>query len=76
MFSQGQKCSFYSVWQWNDMGDSSLNSDIRRKTRWRVRLRFSEHRRELAREACLRQLSDGDRLQWNITRYTTVETQC
>jgi len=24
------------------------------QTRWRVTLRFSEHRRELAREACLR----------------------
>jgi len=54
------------------MGHSSLNSDIRRnsQTRWRV----SEHRRELARKACLRQLSDGDRLQWNTVRYSTVDT--
>jgi len=37
-------------------------------------LRFSEHHRELAREACLRQLSYGDRLQWYMTRYTTVDT--
>jgi len=37
------------------------------QTRWRVTLRFSEHRRELAREACLRQLSDAD-------RYSTVDT--
>jgi len=37
-------------------------------------LRLSEHRRELAREACLRQLPDGDRLQWYMTRYSTVGT--
>jgi len=37
-------------------------------------LRFSEHRRELAREVCLRQLSDGDRLQWNMVRYSSVDT--
>jgi len=55
------------------MGHSSLNLDIRRKTR-HVTLQFSEHRRELAREACLRQLSDGDRLQWNKVRYSTADT--
>jgi len=40
----------------------------------RVTLRLSEHHRELAREACLQQLSDGDRLQWNMVRYSTVDT--
>jgi len=44
------------------------------QARWRVTLRFSEHRRELAREACLRQLSYGDRLQWNMVRYSTIDT--
>ena len=53
----------------------SLNSDndcrYSSQTRWRVTLWLSEHRRELAREACLRQLSDDDRLQWNTVRYST-----
>ena len=53
------------------MDDSSLNSDntcrYSLQTRWRVTLRLSEHHRELAREACLRQLSDAD-------RYSTVDT--
>jgi len=59
------------------MDDSSLNSDnacrYSLQTRWRVTLRLSEHHRELAREACLRQLSDGDRLQWNMVRCSTVD---
>jgi len=51
MFSQGQKCPFYSVWQWNDMFTEFRHSS---QARWRVTLRLSEHRRELARVACLR----------------------
>ena len=56
MFSRGQKYSLYSVWQWNDMGHSSLNSDICCKQIGTWPLRLSEHRQELACEACLRQL--------------------
>ena len=56
MFSQEQKCSFGSVWQWNDMGHSSVNSDICRKHVGAWPLRLSEHCQELAREACLWQL--------------------
>jgi len=58
--------------------DSSLNSDnacrYSLQTLWRVMLWFSEHRRKLAREACLQQLSDGDHLQWNMVCYSTVDT--
>ena len=40
------------------------------QTRWRVTLRLSEHRRELAREACL-----CDSYQtWNTVRYSTADT--
>ena len=55
------------------MGHSSPNSDIPRKHvgAWRYGW---EHRQELAREACLRQISDGERLQWCMTRYSTVDT--
>jgi len=60
------------------MGYSSLNSGNARRyssqARCRVLPRVSEHRRELVREACLRQLPGGDRLQWNVVRYYTVDT--
>jgi len=58
MFSRGQNCSFYSVWQWNDVDQRSLNSDnacrYSSHTCWCVMLWLSEHRRELACESCLR----------------------
>jgi len=60
------------------MGHSSLNSGNARRyssqAGWRVMQRLSEHRRELVREECLRQLPGGDRLQWNVIRYSTVDT--